>query len=185
MAFIGARVLLVPLCCALASFATACVETATYEKAESQLDEARRAGAQKDQQVRVLQWQMATLDQQLRVAEQRSEAAQQKLYAQVQQLVAQNGELAERLSKEERERTALLAAGAASLPTGKDAKSAAARPEDLRRLIAAFDARNAQILEELARIERVLGNRSHGDAPRDRPSSMGDVVDPWGFGSRK
>ena len=52
-------------------------------------------------------------------------------------------------------------------------------------MIAASDARNAQILEELARIERLLGQR---EAARGEPPARAitqDIVDPWGFGSRK
>jgi DNA repair exonuclease SbcCD ATPase subunit len=185
MASSGVLALLALLCAALASGTTACVETATYEKVESQLEEAHRAAAQKDQQARTLQWQMATLDQQFRAAEQRSEAARAQLYAQVQQLVVQNGALEERLSHAEKERASLLAASALPPPVAGDTRSAASRPDDMRRMISAFETRNAQILEELARIERLLANRSHGDvAPREGPSSRGDVIDPWG-GSRK
>ncbi len=54
----------------------------------------------------------------------------------------------------------------------------------LRRIIAATDARNAQILEELARIERLLGNREAGSRQAPR-ATTNDVIDPWGFGSRK
>ncbi len=53
-------------------------------------------------------------------------------------------------------------------------------------MIAAADARNAQIVEELARIERLLaGQRLRGGEDTGPKPTAGDVVDPWGFGSRK
>jgi len=161
------------------------VETATYEQAQTQLEEARRAGAQKDQQIRAFQWQLAVLDQQFRAAEQRNEAVQQALSAQLQKLGAVNLELSERLSKAERERAALAAAASAFPLSVKDAHTGRHDgTDDLRRIIAATDARNAQILEELARIERLLGSREavHREGPR---ATTNDVIDPWGFGSRK
>ncbi len=174
---------------ALALGSAACVEQGTYDRAASQLDDARRAGAQKDQQIRTLQWQLAVLDQQFRAAEQRNESVQQTLSAELQKLGAANLELGDRLSKEQRDRATLLAASAPlpSLP-GKDARAGRDGAEDLRRVIAALDTRNAQILEELARIERLLGGRqgARGEAPsRGERSTAGDVIDPWGFGSRK
>lgn len=189
MASRGLRALLVSLSFALALGATACVETATYEKAESQLDAARRAAAQKDDQIRALQWQLAVLGQQFREGQQRNEAFQRDLYAQVQQLAAANGGLSDRLKKAESERAALLLAGPgdAAPATGRGDAKAGPRADDLRRMVTAFELRNAQILDELARIERLLANRAGGhagDAPKN-PTSMGDVVDPWGFGSRK
>jgi hypothetical protein len=183
------RALEVFLGCALALGAEGCVETATFEKVQGQLDEAQRAAAQKDQQIRVLQWQLGVLDQQFRASEQRHEVAQQAMHAEVQRLGAANLELGERINKEARDRAALLAAASAPLPSSTDPKGAHAppRPEDLRRMLLTFDARNTQILEELARIERLLANRPPraDPPPRERPTPGGDVIDPWGFGSRK
>jgi DNA anti-recombination protein RmuC len=174
---------------ALALGATGCVETSLYEKTALQLEEAHRAATQKDQQIRALQWQLAQLGQQLYEAQQRTEAYQGQLQAQIQKLGAQNAELAERLTREERARATLLAATVAesASPPGR----AGARPDDVRRLIAAVDARNAQIVEQLGRIERHLGSRpglggdAAGGAGARTPQPGGDIVDPWGFGSRK
>jgi len=172
----------------IALSAAGCVEMGTYEKTASQLDEARRAGAQKDQQIRVLQWQLAVLDQQFRAAAQHNEAVQQGVSAEMQKLAAANVELTERLNKAERDRAALEAAASTLPPAGKDAKGVHygdMRPEEMRRLLLTLDARNAQMVEELARIERLLGKR---DPPLREPparASNNDVIDPWGFGSRK
>jgi hypothetical protein len=180
----GPRALLLSLSTVLAFGTAGCVESAVYDKATSQLDQARHLATQKDEQIRTYEWQLATLGQQLRDAQGRSDAVQHELHAQVQLLTAESASLAERLKKLESERASWLAtAGEATARDGKGGP----RPDELRRLIAANDARNAQIADELARIERLLGNggraRGGDDAPR-RPTA-GDVVDPWGFGSRK
>ena len=166
-----------------------CVETGIYEKTASQLEEVRRASARKDEEIRAYQWQAAALGQQLRDAQARGEALQRELSTQVQQLTASNASLTERLKKVESERTALALAASEPPPATRDGRPLAAslRPEDLRRMIAATDARNAQIVEELARIERLLGSapRAAPVESRSQAAQGGDVVDPWGFGSRK
>jgi hypothetical protein len=171
----------------LALATAGCVESGTYEKAQAELVDAHRAAAQKDQQIRVLQWQLAVLDQQFRAAEAHNESVQQGLSAEMQRVAAANSELNERLSKAERERAALQAAAGAekdlkSVHFGRDGEL---RSEEVRRLLVTLDARNAQVLEEMARIERLLGKRDA--VPREPPAraSSADVIDPWGFGSRK
>ena len=60
-------------------------------------------------------------------------------------------------------------------------------------MIAVADARNANFVEDLSRIERLLTGTGAGApaaAPPARPAAVEvtggrDVVDPWGFGSRK
>jgi hypothetical protein len=181
------------LCALLALCGTACVESGAYEKSLSQLEDARHASAQKDDQLRAYQWQLGALAQQLRDAQQRSDTLQRELFAQVQQLTATNGSLAERLKKAENDRAGLLAAAAAAAepPVGRDGKPGREplRPEELRRMLTAAEARNAQIVDELSRIERLLGSspRAHGgEVTAGKPGmGVGDVVDPWGFGSRK
>lgn len=182
---------LCPLLVLLAIGSGACVETAAYEKVESQLAEAKIASARKDEELRAYGWQMSALAQQLRDAQAKNEALQRDLYGQIQQLSAANAGLSERLKKVEGERAALaVAASAESLPSSsRDGKPSrdGLRPEELRRMIAVDDARNAQIIETLARIERLLGappKPSPEPKPRPSPSPV-DVVDPWGFGSRK
>lgn len=168
----------------------ACVETATYERTASQLEEVKRTSGRKDEEIRAYQWQTAALSQQLREAQARSEALQRELYTQVQQLSASNAALAERLKKVESEKTA-LALAADPLPSAHDGKPVSLRPEDLRRMLAASEAKNAVIVEQLGRIERLLGAQAGGRAhpaaePRLPASQQGnDVVDPWGFSSRK
>jgi septal ring factor EnvC (AmiA/AmiB activator) len=180
---------LLPLTAVLALGAPACVDSSAYEKSMSQLEDVRHAAAQKDDQLRAYQWQLGALAQQLREGQQRSDALQRELFAQVQQLTATNASLAERLKKAESDRAGLLsaAAAAADAPPARDGKGP--RPEELRRMLAAADARNAQIVDELARIERLLGNsggpRIHGGETAGSKPGVGDVVDPWGFGSRK
>jgi hypothetical protein len=158
-----------------------CVETAVYEKTAAQLDAATRAGGQKDQQIRGLEWQVAVLAQQVREAELRAGAAQRELAAQLRELTAQNAALAERLKKEEEDRRRI--AGELSADDGKK------RPEDLRRLIAAVDAQNARLMERLGRLEQKIDARAGEErAPHKGPGTGrtidADIVDPWGFGAR-
>ena len=181
------RVFLVSVAGALAIGVTGCVETSVYEKAARDLEAVQRTSAQKDLQVRSLQWQLAQLGQQVYEAQQRNEAYQAQLRAEIQKLAAQNAELAERLTKEEQARAALLATAAAdtAAPPGR----AGGRADDVRRLIAALDARNAQIVEQLGRIERQLAASAAVRAPPEgrveRRAPGSDIRDPWDFGSRK
>jgi DNA repair exonuclease SbcCD ATPase subunit len=172
----------------LAIGAAGCVETAAYEKAAAELDQARRTAAYKDQQIQAYQWQIAVLGQQLREAQARSEAQQRELGSRLQQLGEANAELAGKLREAEARRVPFPPAEEPPPPTGKPRPDDKARVEDLRRMIAAVDARNAQLAEAVARIERIL-SRSHPEAepPRKPPpqAAPADLVDPWGFGSRK
>jgi hypothetical protein len=160
----------------------ACAEVGLNDRGASQLDEARRALERKDLEVRAYQWQLGMLAQQLREGQARSDALQRELFAQVQQLTAQNASLAERLKKAESDRAALAAAPGDAVGRGQDARS---NVEALRRVLAASDAHNAQIAEELARIAKILGAKPPADAGTPRTPAGIDVVDPWGFGSRK
>jgi len=178
------------LVASLALGATACVEAGTYEKAEGQLAEARRAAVQRDTEIRAFQWQLAALGQQLHEAEERHEAAQHELHAQVQQLTTTNATLAERLKKSESEHAALLlTVSAESQPTAATGRDPHA--DDLRRRMALEEARGAAILEELGRIEQLLAKSppatSHPSGEgTSRRGTVGtsDVTDPWG-GSRR
>jgi len=173
-----------------------CVESGAYDKAAAQLEGARIAVAQKDVQLRAFQWQLDTLAQQLREGQQRSDALQREREAQLQQLATVNGTLTERVKRLELERADLLQAESlrATEPTGSG--RGGLRPDEVRRLLAVNAARDAQIVEELARIERALAavtgtpsapRRSAGSSSdvASRPGAAVDVVDPWGFGSRK
>jgi hypothetical protein len=178
------RVLLVCLSGVVALASTGCVEAAAYEKTAAELEQARRVAAYKDQQIQALQWQLAVLGQQLREAQQRSDAQQRELASRLQQLGEMNADLAGKLKDAELRRQPFEVADE-SPPKGP------AKPEELRRMIAAVDARNAQLAESIARIERLLLGRrpipASAPAPTDdRPRAVtGDLVDPWGFGSRK
>ncbi len=157
--------------CALTLAATGCVESGTYDKAAAQLEDARRAVLQKDVQLRAYDWQVQTLAQQLREGQQRSDALARELIAQAQHLTAVNSALAEKVTHLELERADMLQAESrrAAEPPGPRG----VRPDEVRRLIAATDARNAQIVEELARIERALASGNNGGAspPRPRPTA--------------
>jgi hypothetical protein len=176
---------LCPLLIVLPLGTAACVETGTYDATVSQLAEAKRTSARKDEELRAYQWQVATLAQRLREAQAQTEARERELYAQVQQLAASNAALGERLKKVESERAALVLAAAAEPPASRDGKPSRepVHPEELRRMIALADARNALIVEALARLERVVA------APRPTPvdlrpqASGSDVIDP--FNTRK
>jgi chromosome segregation ATPase len=183
------RALALALTAAAALGSSACVEAGTYEKATSEIAELRRQSQQKDEQLRALQWQIAVVAQQLRDAQARSAAVERDLNAQVAQLSAANAALGEQMKRAEDERARLAAAADESLAAASKG-GGSLRAEDVRRLLAAIEARNARVLEELARIERALANAHNeaaaapGNKAAARPTT-GDVVDPWGFGSRK
>lgn len=171
--------LALPLALAIAG----CVESATHDKTVADLNAAQHAGQLKDEQIRALQWQVAVIAQQYREAQARSDALQRELSEKMQQLSATNAQLAEQLKKEQDERARLVATLEQGSAGGRDGKL---RPEDVQRRLAAMDARNALILEQLGRIERSLAApRSEPPRAAPRASASSDVVDPWGFGSRK
>lgn len=161
-----------------------CVESSVYERAAAQVDAGARAAQQKDQQIRMLEWQAAVLGQQLREAQLREAAALRDLGAQVRELAAANAALQERVRREEEERARLGAA--TEDPKGPGDRRAA----ELRRMTAALDAQNARILDRLRRLEAKIDARAGeargrgGDAARPAPGD-GGVIDPWGFGARK
>jgi hypothetical protein len=168
-----------------ASFTAGCVETATYEKAARELDQTRQASLQKDQRIRALEWHLAAVTQQAQLLHQREADARREADTRARELAAATA-LAEKAKAEETARRASVFELPEEGPPGKkDAASRACaplRPEDLRRLVAALDARNAPTAEAIARIEKLL--REQGARPP--PSKPGiDVVDPWGFGARK
>lgn len=178
-----ARILVSSLTLSLLAFMTGCVETAVYERTASQLDHATRAGREKDQQVRALEWQVATLAQQVVQAEMRGAAAQRELHERLQKIAETNAACADRLGRQEAE----AAQQAASVSAMQGARG---RPEDLRRLLAAVEAQNARLIERLGRLEQKLDAQS-GDVKalrqRGRPERTVDseIIDPWGFGARK
>lgn len=170
---------------------TACVEANVHEQTQHKLAEVERTLSSREAESRAYQWQVGTLAQQLRESQQRTDALQRELHAQIKELAATNAALAERLKKLEGERAALiLATSNEAAAQARDGK-AAVRPEDLRRMLAAADARNAAILDTLLRMERLMGApaaspKTPGEAaPPGRLGPPADVIDPWGFGSRK
>jgi hypothetical protein len=172
--------------------AAGCVESSVQEKTAAQLDGAIRAGQLKDQQLRALEWQLVTLAQQLRDTQLRSEAAQRDLYGQIRELTAANAALAERLKREDAPRPPLpFPAEEAPSLSLSGSGSGLKRADDLRRLVAALDARHAEILERIAHLEKQIEQRAVEEraAARAQPAPARrvdtDVIDPWGFGSRK
>jgi hypothetical protein len=180
----------VPLLAVALLGATGCVETSVHEKAVAQLAEAGHASQQKDQQLRALEWQLVSLGQQFRESAARSEGIQREIWTQLQQASAANATLQERLKKAESDRASLAANVAeegSAVAKGKP-QGAQLRPEELRRLLAALDVRNGQLLERINHLEQLIQARPASGAtlpfPRPEPGVI-DVVDPWGFGSRK
>jgi hypothetical protein len=174
----------------------ACVDNAVHEQTVQKLEETRRALAVKDTEIRAYQWQLASVAQQIQETQARSDAREKELHAQMRELAAASAALGERLKKVEIE-GAVLAAAPPPAPgdAGRDARPGV-RPEELRRLFAAADARNALVLEQLARIERLLsggagapGLPAAGVAPGSRQRGPqpppAEILDPWNFGSRK
>jgi len=173
---------------ALLAGGAGCVEASVHEKTASQLDAARLAAQQKDQQIRALEWQLVTLAQQVREAHLRGDAAQKDLAAQVQQLTAANAALGERLKMKDEEsaRPPLPSPG-----DDKDTPPDRRRTDDLRRLVAALDAQNARLVERLNRLEQKIDaragidDRSRGRQARPERTVDTEIIDPWGFGARK
>lgn len=173
-----------------------CVESGSYEKAAAELNQARQASWQKDQRIRALEWYYASMNQQVQANRARDEAAQRDLAAKIAELEAANAALAERLKKKDEEQQrgggypfALADDGAKDGAAARKAAAAPLKPDEMRRLLASIEARNAKLAESLARVERLLqeqADRENKGAPRPaRRTINGDLVDPWGFGERK
>jgi hypothetical protein len=174
----------------LAVGATGCVETGLYEKAALDLDGARRASAEKDLQIRLLQWQLASAGQQIQAMSARDAALLADAERRAQEASSATQALAERVKAKEQEAEKLALAvaraeeDAASAKHGPQGPSVRLRPEDVKRIEAAASARDADVARLLVRVEKALGDRaSH---PGERPQRVldGDLVDPW-EGSRK
>jgi uncharacterized membrane protein YccC len=176
----------------------ACVDNAVHESTVQKLEEARRSLAVRETEIKAYQWQLATVAQQIQESQARSDAREKELYAQLRDLAATTAALGERLKKVESEGAAMaLASSAPAGDPGRDGRDVrpSLRPDELRRLFAAADARNALVLEQLARIERLLSGGPGGPGapalpaantvPRRPPLPGADVRDPWGFESRK
>lgn len=177
----------------LAAGVTGCVETGLYEKAALNLDGARRENLQKDQQIRALQWQLAAAGQHVQALAQQDAATIAEMEHRVQEDSAANRVLAARVAAKEQEAAKLTLAvaraeeDAASAAHGPAGPSARLRPEDLKRIEAAASGRDAEVTKLLARIEKILADRSARAArPGERPQRVvdGDLVDPWD-GDRK
>lgn len=176
----------------LAVGATGCVETGLYERAALDLDGARRDNAQKDQQIRALQWQLGSAGQQIQAITQQDAATIGDLERRVQGASVANQALAERLKIREQEAQKLAAAVAraeddASAKHAPPGSTVRLRPEDLKRIEAAVGSRDAEVSKLLARVEKLLGDRAARAArPGERPPRVldGDLVDPWD-GDRK
>jgi TolA-binding protein len=176
MPMMSSRVLVALLGLVVASAGTGCSEALSAERLAPQLEDARRSVEAKDVEIRAYQAQVATLVQQLHDGQQRSDALEKELRAQIQELVASNATLKERLKPTESAELAIAALG------GPGARLDNATLDAVRRLFAASEARNAQILAELRRIARA-NSASAGDGASAKPRQ--GPPDPWGFGARK
>lgn len=176
----------------LAAGATGCVETGLYEKAALDLDGARRENGLKEQQIRALQWQLASAGQQLQALSQQDAVALASLDRRVQEAAAANRALAERLKTREQEAEKLTLAVAraeeeASAKRGPQSPTLRLRPEELKRIEDAASARDAEMSKLLARVEKLLGDRAaRVAAPGERSQRIivDDLIDPWN-GDRK
>lgn len=171
---------------------TGCVETALYERAALNLDGARRDNGLKDQQIRALQWQLASAGQHHQVLTQKDAVALAELDRRMQEASAANRALAERLKAREKEIEKLTLALAhaeeeAAAKRGPQGPTVRLRPEELKRLEAAVSARDAEVSELIARVEKLLAERAAAAAsPGERPPRgiETDVVDPWNGGRK-
>src|ERR1700733_12847187 len=107
----------------------ACVDNAVHEQAVQKLEDARRALAVKETEIKAYQWQLATVAQQIQETQARSDAREKELSAQLRELAASSAAIGERLKKVESERSALaLAPLPPAADPGHDAKPGV-RPE--------------------------------------------------------
>ena len=184
-----ARALLTAL---LAAGATGCVETGLYEKAALDLDGARRENAQKDQQIRALQWQLAAAGQQMQSMSAQDAAVLADVERRATEALTANQALAALvlLKEQEAEKLSLAVARAeeeAAAKHGPPGPTARLRPEDVKRIEAAASSRDAEVAKLLVRVEKLLEDRAaHAPRTGERPQRVldGDLVDPWD-GSRK
>lgn len=172
----------------LAAGATGCVEAAVYEKTALDLDGARRDNALKEQQIRALQWQLASAGQQVQAISQQNAAVLADFDRRLQETAAANRALAERVKAKEQEAEKLSldvarAEEEASSKHGPPGATARLRPEDLRRIEAAASSHDAEVIKLFARLEKILSDRAHTPAPGQRMVDS-DLVDPW-QGDRK
>lgn len=175
----------------LAAGATGCVETALYEKSALDLDRARRDNGMKEQQIRALQWQIASAGQQYQELSQKDAAALADLDRRVQEAAEANRVLAERLKTREREAEKLTLALAraedeASAKRGPQGPTLRLRPEELKRIEAAVSARDAEVSKLVARVEQLLDRAAAAASTGQRPPRgiESDVVDPWTDGRK-
>ena len=185
----AARALVVAL---LAAGATGCVESGLYEKATRDLDVSRRENGQKEQQIRALQWQLASAGQQMQAISQQDAIVLADLDRRVQEATAANRALAERLKtrEEEAEKLKLAVARAeeeASAKRGPPGPTVRLRPEDLKRIEAAASSRDPEVSKMLARMEKILSDRAARAATAGERSPRfvdTELIDPWN-GDRK
>ena len=174
----------------LAAGVTGCVQTALYEKAALDLDGARRENGLKEQQIRVLQWQLASAGQQLQAVTQKDSAALADLDRRVQEAAEANRALAERLKTREQEAEKLTLALAraedeATAKRGPQGPTLRLRPEELKRIEAAVSSRDAAVSKLIARLEQLLDRAAAASSGQRPPRGVeSDVVDPW-TGGRK
>jgi small-conductance mechanosensitive channel len=182
----AARALVVAL---LAAGATGCVESGLYEKATRDLDASRRENGQKEQQIRALQWQLASAGQQMQAISQQDAIVLADLDRRVKEAAAANRALAERLKGREQEAEKLTLAVAraeeeASAKRGPPGPTVRLRPEDLKRIEAAASSRDPEVSKMLARVEKILSDRAARAAAPGQRFVDSDLIDPWN-GDRK
>jgi chromosome segregation ATPase len=176
----------------LAAGATGCVETALYEKTALDLDVSRRENGQKEQQIRALQWQLASAGQQMQAISQQDATVLADLDRRMQEATAANRALADRLKEREEEAEKLRLAVAraedeAASKHGPVGPTIRLRPDELRRIEAAASSRDPEMSKLLGRLEKILADRAARAAvPGERPQRVvdSDLVDPWN-GDRK
>jgi mevalonate kinase len=173
---------------ATAPLSIGCVDSTALDKTTNELDQIRRSEAQKDQQIQALQWQVGALGQRFQAAATQVESERRETDKKLADLAAENHDLAEKLRMKQDEAVRLAAAvrdaeDLASQKPGAGGGGARLRPEDVRRIEAAVAARDAELSKTLARIERLLAQRSGGsDRAQERPARTigSDLTDPWG-----
>lgn len=160
----------------LASAATlAGCDGGASDRSAFELDQARQAVYQRDQRIRMLEWQASTEPQRTKALLEQHMAREAELLGQLNALRAERASLVDRLGEADRK--------LAALPPGKPgATQGRATLQELRTVKQqALEGCDRRIADELGRLQKLIEER-HAPAGGTKPALAGD---PAGFGDRK
>jgi hypothetical protein len=169
----------VALFAVVAFWVSGCVDGGLFNSPAQSAGEAGAPASRAELEVRGYERRLAELTTELREERIQNDAARVQLLEQLSELTAQNASLAERVGALEAERAA--AEAAATIPSVRNDSK---RTDRLRRLLDASDAHNAQIVDEIERLSRMLAS-SGGASTAVRQSAPAGDDDRASFGERK